>query len=102
MSGRTPTHAVKSTLPKVTGVVKIRQFRITSRSVAIASAATTNVRTRSVQRYLISKMKRAEATKSLQSNTRHCGFFFCFFGALATLPAGFQPEFWLLKNSFLQ
>jgi hypothetical protein len=34
---------------------------------AIASAATTNVRTRSVQRYLISKMKQAEAAKSLQS-----------------------------------
>lgn len=37
-----------------------------------------------------------------RSGTRLRGFFFCFFGALATLSAGFQPEFRLLKNDFLQ
>jgi len=39
------------------------QFRVTC--MAIASAATTNVRR--IQRYLISKMKQAEAAKSLQN-----------------------------------
>jgi hypothetical protein len=29
-------------------------------------------------------------------------FLFCFFCALATLSAGFQPKFQLLKNRFLQ
>jgi len=50
--------------PFPAGKLPVRgQFRITC--MAIASAATTNVRR--IQRYLISKMKQAEAAKSLQS-----------------------------------
>jgi hypothetical protein len=53
--------------PFPAGKLPVRgQFRVTSRTVAIASAATTNVRTRSVQRYPMAKMKQAEATKSPQ------------------------------------
>jgi hypothetical protein len=89
--------------PFPAGKLPVRgQFRATC--MAIASAATTNARTRSVQRYLISKMKQAEAAKSLQSEAipATAVSFFVFFCALATLPAGFQPMFWLLKNGFLQ
>jgi hypothetical protein len=50
--------------PFPAGKLPVRgQFRVTC--MAIASAATTNVRR--IQRYLISKMKQAEAAKSLQS-----------------------------------
>jgi hypothetical protein len=50
--------------PFPAGKLPVRgQFRMTC--MAIASAATTNVRR--IQRYLISKMKQAEAAKSLQS-----------------------------------
>jgi len=52
--------------PFSAGKLPVRgQFRITC--MAIASAATTNVRR--IQRYLIAKMKQAEAAKSLQSDT---------------------------------
>jgi hypothetical protein len=51
--------------PFPAGKLPVRgQFRVTC--MAIASAATTNVRR--IQRYLIAKMKRAEAAKSLQSD----------------------------------
>ena len=52
--------------PFPAGKLPVRgQFRITC--MAIASAATTNVRR--IQRYLIAKMKQTEAAKSLQSDT---------------------------------
>jgi hypothetical protein len=45
---------------------------------------------------------RSSKKPAKRSSACRRGFFFCFFGALATLPTGFQPEFRLLKNSFLQ
>jgi hypothetical protein len=52
--------------PFPAGKLPVRgQFRVTC--MAIASAATTNVRR--IQRYLMAKMKQAEAAKSLQSDT---------------------------------
>lgn len=79
--------------PFPAGKLPVRgQFRVTC--IAIASATTTNVRR--IQRYLMTKMKQAEAAINLQSEAvPPAVVFFCFFGTLATLPSGFQPDFWL-------
>jgi hypothetical protein len=45
---------------------------------------------------------RSHKKPSRRGGTRRHGFFFCFSHALATVSAGFQPEFQLLKNGFLQ
>lgn len=88
--------------PFPAGKLPVRgQFRVAC--MAIASAATTNVRR--IQRYLLDQQNeagRSSEKPAKRSGTRCYSFFFCFFRALATLPADFQPEFWLLKNSFLQ
>ncbi|HEY9151251.1 MAG TPA: transposase [Anaerolineales bacterium] len=93
--------AVEATMRSVkhpfpAGKLPVRgQFRVTC--MAIASAATANVRR--IQRYLNAKMKQAEAAKSLQSTAVPAAVlsFFCFFGAQAMPPVGFQPEFRLLN-----
>jgi hypothetical protein len=43
----------------------------------------------------------AEAPPNLKERSARRGFFFCFFCALVTLPAGFQPEFQLFKEQLL-
>jgi hypothetical protein len=60
---------------------------------AIASAATTNVRR--IQRYLISKMKRAEAAKSTQSEALPAAAvsFFAFSAPWLRSPMVFSPNF---------
>jgi len=80
--------------PFPAGKLPVRgQFRVTC--MAIASAATTNVRTRSVQRYLISKMKQAEAAKSLQSEAvpATAVSFFVFFARWLRSRLAFSPSF---------
>lgn len=78
--------------PFPAGKLPVRgQFRITC--MAIASAATTNVRR--IQRYLISKMKQAKAAKSLQSEAvpATAVSFFAFLARWLRSQLVFSPSF---------
>jgi hypothetical protein len=89
--------AVESTVRSVkhpfpAGKLPVRgQFRVTC--MAIASAATTNVRR--IQRYLISKRKQAEAAKSPQSEARSAAVvsFFAFLVRWLRSQLVFSPSF---------
>ncbi len=78
--------------PFPAGKMPVRgQFRVTC--MAIASAATTNVRR--IQRYLTAKMKPAEAAKSLQSEAVSVAVasFFCFSAHWLRPRLAFSPNF---------
>jgi len=87
--------------PFPAGKLPVRgQFRIAC--LMIASAATTNVRR--IQRYLIAKMKQAEAAKSLQGEAvpATLASFFAFAARWLCSRLGFSPSFGYLNNGFLQ
>jgi hypothetical protein len=78
--------------PFPAGKLPVRgQFRVTC--MAIASAATTNVRR--IQRYLIAKIKQAKAAKSLQSDAVPATpiSFFVFFARWLRSQLAFSPSF---------